>query len=88
VNKANKMEDRQIKEILIRDNTAFQDLNRQHQECDRKLEALKTGNMKTDREWVEERVVYYLENNFALCWDRGELVDFIDKEIAGRKESD
>jgi uncharacterized protein YdcH (DUF465 family) len=48
------MEDRQIKEILIRDNTAFQDLNRQHQECDRKLEALKAGNMKTDREWVEE----------------------------------
>lgn len=48
------MEDRQIKEILIRDNNAFQNLDQQHQECDRKLETLKAGNMKTEREWVEE----------------------------------
>lgn len=48
------MEELQIKEILIRDNTAFQKLNRQHQECDRQLEVLKSSNLKTDLEWIEE----------------------------------
>ncbi len=41
-----------------------------------------------DRNWVEERVVYYLEKQFPLCWSRDELCDFIDKEIRGRKDGD
>ncbi|MCP5107942.1 MAG: DUF465 domain-containing protein [bacterium] len=49
-------EERQIKEILLRDNTGFKNLNLQHQECERKLQEINTRilTIRTDKEWIEE----------------------------------
>lgn len=51
-----KLHDRQIKEILIRDNVDFKELSLKHQECERKLQEItaRTKNIKTDKEWMEE----------------------------------
>lgn len=48
------MEDKQIKEILSRENAEFERLDKRHRECEQKLVAITAGNIKTDREWLEE----------------------------------
>jgi uncharacterized protein YdcH (DUF465 family) len=50
----NSLEDRQIKEILMRDNVTFKNLNLKHQELDRKLREISAGNIRTEKEWIEE----------------------------------
>lgn len=47
------MEDRQIKEILISKNEGFKHLSVKHQECERRLNTLNSGNIRTDKEWLE-----------------------------------
>lgn len=49
-----RLQDRQIKEILMRDNVQFKSLNLKHQECERKLREIVAGNIRTDKEWIEE----------------------------------
>lgn len=49
-----RLKDRQIKDILMRDNAKFKNLNRKHQECERKLREILAGNIRTDKEWIEE----------------------------------
>jgi len=38
----------------MRDNLQFKDLNLKHRECDRKLREIVAGNIRTDKEWIEE----------------------------------
>ena len=49
-----RLKDRQIEAILMRDNLQFKDLNLKHRECDRKLREIVAGNIRTDKEWIEE----------------------------------
>ncbi len=49
-----RLKDRQIKEILMRNNLKFKDLDLKHQECERKLREIVGGNIRTDKEWIEE----------------------------------
>lgn len=48
------MQDHQIKEILVRDNEAFQSLNLRHQECEQQLRELDTNFMHTEEHHIEE----------------------------------
>ena len=50
----NRLEDRQIKEILMRDNVTFKNLNLKHQELDQKLQEISTGNIRTENARIEE----------------------------------
>lgn len=49
-----RLKDRQIQAILMRDNLQYIDLNRKHQECERKLLEIVAGNIRTEKEWLEE----------------------------------
>jgi len=47
------MNDQTIKEILIKKNENFKDLNLKHQEFDKRLKELNKRNIKTEKELVE-----------------------------------
>lgn len=51
----NRLEDRQIKEILVRDNVSFKDLDLKHQALEQKLQEISAANIRTEKEWVEEQ---------------------------------
>ena len=49
-----RLKDRQIRDILMRDNVKFKNLNLKHQECERRLREILAGNIRTDKKWIEE----------------------------------
>ncbi|MCP4214740.1 MAG: YdcH family protein [bacterium] len=48
------MEDLQVREILSRENAGFEELDKQHRECEQRILELSEGILKTDKEHMEE----------------------------------
>ncbi len=49
------MEEKELKEILLKENEEFKKLYLQHQECENKLEKFKNKNFLTEKEKLEEK---------------------------------
>jgi uncharacterized protein len=49
------IDDQRIKEILMQQSESFKDLTAKHKQFDQKLEILRSQNIKTDQEMIEER---------------------------------
>ena len=49
------MEEKELKELLIKENKEFRDVYKRHQECDKKLGELKKKDFQTDHDRLKER---------------------------------
>lgn len=49
------MEEKELKELLLRDNKEFREAFRKHQQCEKKLERLKKKSFLTEDERIEEK---------------------------------
>ena len=49
------MGEKELKELLIKENKEFRDVYKRHQECDKKLDELKKKDFQTDHDRLKER---------------------------------
>ena len=51
------MDEKALKELLLKDNEEFRKLNREHQSCEKKLEKFKNKSFLTEGEKLEEKEI-------------------------------
>lgn len=49
------MEEKELKELLLREHKEFREVFRRHQQCEKKLERLKKKSFMTEDERIEEK---------------------------------
>jgi uncharacterized protein YdcH (DUF465 family) len=49
------MDEKTLKELLLRENAAFRELHDEHQGCEKRLEELRSKSFLTEEEKLEER---------------------------------
>jgi uncharacterized protein YdcH (DUF465 family) len=49
------MEEKELKELLLREKKEFRDIFKKHQQCEKKLERLKKKTFLTEQERINER---------------------------------
>jgi uncharacterized protein YdcH (DUF465 family) len=49
------MEEKELKELLLREHKEFREVLRKHQQCEKKLERLKKKSFLTEDERIEEK---------------------------------
>jgi uncharacterized protein YdcH (DUF465 family) len=49
------MEEKELKELLLREHKEFREVFRKHQQCEKKLERLKKKSFLTEGERIEEK---------------------------------